>query len=52
VVELLASGSLESIHDNITGEMKLCETGKTYYIMDLEKKRSREKFVKNKKSKK
>jgi hypothetical protein len=52
VGELLASGSLESIHDEISGEMKLCETGKTYYIMDLEKKRKREKYSKNKKSKK
>ena len=52
VGELLSSGAIESIHDEITGEMKLCETGKTYYIMDLEKKRSREKYSKNKKSKK
>ena len=52
VGELLSSGAIESIHDGITGEMKLCETGKTYYIMDLEKKRSREKYSKNKKSKK
>ena len=52
VGELLASGSVESIHDEISGEMKLCETGKTYYIMDLEKKRKREKYSKNKKSKK
>jgi len=52
VGELLAAGTLESIHDESTGEMKLCETGKTYYIMDLEKKRSREKYSKNKKSKK
>jgi len=49
VGELLASGALESIHDEITGEMKLCEAGKTYHIMDLEKKRSREKFLKNRK---
>ena len=39
VGELLCNGSLESIHDEITGEMKLCETGKTYSIMDLERKR-------------
>ncbi len=44
VGELLSNGSLESIHDEITGEMKLCETGKTYSIMDLERKRKREKF--------
>ena len=52
VGELLASGTVESIHDEVSGEMKLCETGKTYYIMDLEKKRKREKYSKNKKSKK
>jgi len=52
VGELLASGALESIHDEISGEMKLCEAGKIYQIMDLEKKRSREKFSKNKKNKK
>jgi len=44
VGELLSNGSLESIHDQITGEMKLCEIGKMYSIMDLEKKRKREKF--------
>jgi hypothetical protein len=43
VGELLSNGSLESIHDEITGEMKLCETGKTYSIMHLEKNRKREK---------
>ena len=52
VGELLASGTLESIHDEISGEMKLCEAGKIYQIMDLEKKRSREKFSKNKKNRK
>jgi len=41
--ELLSNGLLESSHDAITGEMKLCETGKTYSIMDLERKRKREK---------
>jgi len=44
VGELLSNGSLESIHDEITGEMKLCQTGKTYIILDLERKRKREKF--------
>lgn len=44
VGELLSNGSLESTHDEITGEMKLCETGKIYSIMDLERKRKREKF--------
>jgi len=52
VGELLSNGSLESIHDEITGEMKLCETGKTYSIMDLERKRKREKFSSYKKKKK
>ncbi len=44
VGELLSMGLLESIHDEITGEMKLCQTGKTYIILDLERKRKREKF--------
>ena len=52
VGELLSSGSLESIHDEITGEMKLCETGKIYAIMDLDRKRKREKFSSYKKKKK
>ena len=51
VGELLSNGSVESIHDEITGEMKLCETGKTYSIMDLERKRRREKFRSFKKKK-
>ncbi len=52
VGELLSNGLLESIHDEITGEMKLCETGKTYSIMDLERKRKREKFSSFKKKRK
>jgi len=52
VGELLSNGLLESIHDEITGEMKLCETGKTYSIMDLERKRKREKFGSFKKKRK
>ncbi len=44
VGELLSNNTLESIHDEITGEMKLCEPGKTYSIMDLERNRKREKF--------
>ena len=51
VGELLSNGSLESIHDEITGEMKLCETGKIYHIMDLEKNRKREKYRTIKKKK-
>ncbi len=52
VGELLSNYSLESIHDEITGEMKLCETGKTYSIMDLEKRRKREKYSSFKKKRK
>jgi hypothetical protein len=52
VGEILSNGSLESIHDEFTGEMKLCETGKTYSIMDLERKRKREKFSSFKKKRK
>ena len=52
VGELLSNGSLESIHDEFTGEMKLCETGKIYSIMDLERKRKREKFSSFKKKRK
>ena len=48
VGELLADGTLDSIHDQVTGDMKLCETGKIYAIMDLERKRKREKFHKDK----
>ena len=51
VGEFLSSGSLESIHDENTGDMKLCESGKMYSIMDLEKKRNREKYSKNKNNK-
>jgi len=54
VGELLSNDLLESTHDEITGEMKLCETGKTYSIMDLERERKRQKFrsfMKKKKSK-
>jgi len=52
VGELLSNGALESIHDEITGEMKLCETEKTYSIMDLERKRKRAKYSSFKKKKK
>ena len=52
VGELLSNGLLESIHDEITEEMKLCETGKTYSIMDLERKRKREKISSFKKKRK
>ena len=51
VGELLADGKLESIHDEFSGEMKLCALGKTYEIMDLERKRKRVKYRTNKKLK-
>ena len=43
VGELLTNGLVESTHDKSTGEMKLCEHGKMYKIMNLEKKRKNEK---------
>jgi len=49
VGELLSDGTLDSIHDPVTDDMKLCETGKVYTIMDLERKRKKEKFRENKK---
>ena len=49
--ELLSNGACESIHDEFSGEMKLCEVGKTYQIMDLERKRKRVRHTTNKKSK-
>lgn len=52
VGELLGDGSFEAMHDDMTGEMKLCEVGKTYHILDLERKRKHEKprsFTKKKK---
>ncbi|MDH5659325.1 MAG: hypothetical protein OEY17_08295, partial [Nitrosopumilus sp.] len=49
VGELLSDGTLDSIHDQVTGDMKLCETGKIYTIMDLERKRERAKFREDKK---
>ena len=52
VGELLSSGSFESIHDDYTGEMKLCEMGKIYSILDLEQKRKREKYRSNNKKSK
>ena len=50
VGELLSSGSFDSIHDEYTGDMKLCEAGKTYSIMNLERKRKKDKYKKNNKS--
>jgi len=40
---LLMDGTLESVHDQFTGEMKLCEAGKTYLILNLEQQRRRQK---------
>ena len=55
VGELLSDGVIESIHDEFTGEMKLCEAGKTYLIMNLEQQRKRQKsqeFKRNRKKSK
>jgi len=40
---LLIDGTIESVHDEFTGEMKLCEEGKTYLILNLEQQRRRQK---------
>jgi hypothetical protein len=40
---LLTDGTIESVHDEFTGEMKLCEEGKTYLILNLEQQRRRQK---------
>jgi hypothetical protein len=50
VGELLFNGNIESIHDQNTGDMKLCENEKTYQIMELERIRNKEKFRNKKKS--
>ncbi len=52
VGEFLADGTLESTHDQNTGDMKLCKSGQTYAIMDFEKKRKYEKYKTSKKSNK
>ena len=52
VGEFLSTGSLESVHDEFTGEMKLCEPGKIYSIMNLERQRKREKLSSFKKKRK
>jgi len=46
---LLDEGSVESVHDQKSGEMKLCETGKTYNILNLELQRKRQKLKEFKK---
>ena len=53
VGELLSNGTVEASHDEFTGEMKLCETGKTYAIMNLEQRRKKDgksKRIKKKKT--
>ena len=53
VGELLSNGTVEASHDEFTGEMKLCETGKTYAIMNLEQERKKDgksKRIKKKKT--
>ena len=52
VGEILDEGKIESTHDQKSGEMKLCETGKMYSIMNLEQKRKREKYKEYKKNNK
>lgn len=42
VGELLSNGKIEATHDDHTGDMKLCETGKTYAILDMEQKRKKD----------
>ena len=46
---IVTNGTIEAIHDEFTGEMKLCETGKTYAILNLEQKRKKEGKTKAKK---
>lgn len=53
--ELLTDEKIESTHDEFSGEMKLCRTGKMYLILNSEqnrKKFSRKKFHKKSKPKK
>jgi len=52
VGELLIDGALESVHDEFTGEMKLCESGKTYLIMNLEQQRRKQKSQEFKRNRK
>lgn len=51
VGEILDEGIIESTHDEKSGEMKLCEVGKTYVILNLDRQRKRQKVkeLKNKK---
>lgn len=47
----LADGTLESTHDEHSGEMKLCEPGKIYEILNQEQKRKRQKSKESRKKK-
>lgn len=40
---LLSEGNLESVHDPASGEMKICESGKKYEIINMSRKRKFEK---------
>ena len=42
VGELLSNGTVEATHDGHTGDMKLCEAGKAYEMLDLEQKRKKD----------
>ena len=50
VGELLDEGRIESIHDENSGKMKLCEIGKIYQILELDIQRKKESFQKFKKN--
>lgn len=52
VGELLDEGTVESSHDEKSGEMKLCEAGKTFVILNLDRQRKRQRFKEFKKNKK
>lgn len=52
VGELLDDGLIESTHDEKSGEMKLCEAGKIYTILNLDRQRKRQKIKELKKNKK
>ncbi|MFQ5440521.1 MAG: hypothetical protein ACE5DL_03560 [Nitrosopumilaceae archaeon] len=49
---MLDEGYVESVHDERSGEMKLCENGQTYHILDLDLKRKKDRFKNKKKTKK
>ena len=49
---LLGDGAIESIHDERSGEMKLCQPGKIYEILNQERKRRKAKIKEYRKNKK